>query len=182
MTKLSLLGLVVALAIALEACGGGGGGGGGGLPTVDVTGTWTGTWASSNGINTGDIDATLVQTGGAVTGSVSFTGSPCFAGGPITGIVSGDTINASLIAGGIQVDLSGAVSGSGNDMMNGTYDTVSAGACTGDTGTITLTRTSPLVLDGDEELPSAITTVLLYDHAGKRLGQPVKLVRIRSKQ
>ena len=80
--KLILCGFVVLAVSGFAGCGGGGGGGGGGPAAVDVTGTWTGTWASQNGINTGSIDTTLAQTGNTISGSVTFTGSPCFAGGP----------------------------------------------------------------------------------------------------
>jgi hypothetical protein len=165
--------LVVAVlsACAFMSCGGGGGSGGagGGPASVDVTGTWTGTWNSSNGINSGSIDATLTQTGSSISGSVSFTGSPCFAGGPISGNVGGANIAAALNAGGIHVTFSAAVSGVGDDMMNGTYSVVSAGACTGDTGTITLTRTSPLTLDpGPNGGTTSVTFV--YDENGNHIG------------
>jgi hypothetical protein len=67
-----------------------------------------------------------------VNGQVSFGGSPCFSGGAISGSICGDTFTGALSAGGIDVKLSATVTGT---QMNGSYNTVSAGACTGDTGT-----------------------------------------------
>jgi hypothetical protein len=154
--------------VCFSGCGGGGGGGGGGgQATIDATGTWNGTWQSSNGINSGSLEVVITQTGNSITGSISFTGSPCFSGGPITGFVNGANITATLNAGGIQVNVAGAVSGVAQDDLNGTYNVVSAGACTGDTGTASLTRTAPLTI-GEPKPPESITFV--YNEAGELLG------------
>lgn len=169
--KLILCGFSILATLAFSGCGGGGGGGGGGGPPgTDVTGTWTGSWLSSNNINGGSIDLMITQNGSAITGSVTFTGSPCFAGGAITGNVSGFNVTATLNAGGIVVSLAGTVSGAGSDQMNGTYDVVSAGACTGDTGTVTLTRVAPATF-GDPQTPTSTTVLVIYDEQGNRIGQ-----------
>ncbi len=69
------------------SCGGGGGGGEAPPPTVDVTGTWSGTWASSNDIDHGNLSATLTQSGTSVSGTVSITESPCISSGSVSGTI-----------------------------------------------------------------------------------------------
>jgi hypothetical protein len=51
--------------------------------------------------------------------------------------VSGDTLAGSLTAGDIRVDVKATITGSA---MNGTYDAIYAGECSGDTGTFSATR------------------------------------------
>jgi hypothetical protein len=167
MRTLPVLLVIASLTMVLASCGGGGGGGGGGAATIDATGTWTGSWQSSNGINSGQLDVTITQTGNTITGSISFTGSPCFAGGPLTGFVNGANITGMLSAGGIQVNIAGAVSGVTQDDLNGTYNVVSAGACTGDTGTATLVRTAPATAP---DTRPAGTITFVYDTGGNLLG------------
>lgn len=107
-------------------------------PTVNVSGTWSGSWLSDNGVDGGNVTfVSLSQIDSMVTGEVSFTGSPCFSGAALSGVISGETLTGSLRAGSIQVDVDATVTG---DQMNGTYDTVNAGACTGDTGMFSATR------------------------------------------
>lgn len=133
-------GLLVAFVIGAVALGGCGGGGGGGssAPTVDVTGSYTGRWESSDGNGGGAIQfLSLVQSAGAVSGQLSFSNSPCFSGGAVSGVVSGDQFSGSLTAGNIRVDFEATVTG---NQMNGTYDTVNAGACTGNQGTFTASK------------------------------------------
>ena len=101
-------------------------------PTVDVTGTWSGTWLSSHGMG-GAMSCALTQTGGHVSGTITIGGSPCFSAGNISGTVSANNLDTGALFGGnIEVDFAGTVVG--ND-MSGSYTTVQAGACTGDTGT-----------------------------------------------
>jgi hypothetical protein len=101
-----------------------------------VVGTWTGTWLSRSGVGgAGVLD--LTQSGDSVTGTVSFTNSPCFSSGSISGSLVADTFTAAVTAGAIDVTVTGTLTG---NQMSGTYDAISAGACTGDTGTLTLSR------------------------------------------
>jgi hypothetical protein len=72
-----------------------------------------------------------------VSGTLSFSGSPCFSNGDVAGSLSGDQLSASITAGRIQITIDAVVTSS---QMSGTYDVVSAGACTGDNGTFTATR------------------------------------------
>jgi hypothetical protein len=102
--------------------------------SVNLTGHWAGSWSSSKGLGEGTISfASLVQSGSAVKGQVSFGQSPCFSGGAVSGSICGDTFTGALSASGINVKLGARVTET--QMSGGTYDMVSAGACTGDTGT-----------------------------------------------
>ena len=128
------------------SCSDGGGGNGGGTdsgssgnaePTVDVTGDWSGSWNSQNGAGGGFADLSVVQNDASVTGSIIFTGSPCFTVASVSGTVSGNDATGSMTAGRIRVDIELTVIGS---QASGTYNVVNAGICTGDTGTIVLER------------------------------------------
>lgn len=127
---------VLALAVALlSACGDGD-------PVTPagagITGNWSGSWASNFGMG-GDIEFAPQQSGTAVTGNATMTGSPCFSGGSVTGTVSGASVAIGVLAGaGQQVDLAGTVAPDGT-AMGGNY-TVSGGLCDGDSGTWELTR------------------------------------------
>lgn len=101
-----------------------------------VSGAWSGTWLSSTGVG-GGISSRLTQTGGDVTGEVSFTNSFCFSGGTFTATIDGDQLAGSLRAGSIEVRMTATVTSASVD---GTYLTVNAGACTGDTGTFSFRR------------------------------------------
>jgi hypothetical protein len=106
-------------------------------PTVDVTGSWAGTWLSGTGMG-GDVTAVLTQTGADVDGTMTITDSPCFSVGNVSGTVSGNRVSTgAMFSGDIRVNFEGTVVG---DEISGTYDAVRAGACTGDTGTFSLSR------------------------------------------
>ncbi len=108
-------------------------------PIIDLTGNWSGTWASSRG-STGGVDAQISQSGSSLTGMVTVTGSPagCFTSGSISGNVSGQQVNFSgtVSGGGQQINFSGTISGQGT-IISGTYS-VSGGLCNGDTGSFVL--------------------------------------------
>jgi hypothetical protein len=131
MTRI-LLGSLVCLAAL--ACGGGAGGSGPAASKVD--GTWTGTWLSVRGVG-GAATMHITETGGSLSGTVTFTNSPCFASGSIDATLDAESFSATVTAGAIDVTLQGTLT---DDAMSGTYDAVSAGACTGDTGTFTARR------------------------------------------
>lgn len=138
--------VVVVLAFALTGCSGSSGSSvdaapsgsaSGTEPGRDVlAGTWSGTWTSETTVS-GSFVATFARAGDAVTGEIRFTGSPCFAGGRYEGTVTGDEVTGALRAGDIRVDMRASVVG---DMLNGSYVTVSGGACTGDQGTFFASR------------------------------------------
>jgi hypothetical protein len=80
---------------------------------------------------------TLTQTGSSLKGTTSFSGSPCFSAGDVVGAIAGSDGSGGITAGGIRVDFSATIALS---RMNGTYNAVSAGACTGDVGTFSAVR------------------------------------------
>jgi hypothetical protein len=117
------------LCVGALACGSGGDPGPG--DPGSLAGTWTGSWLSHDGIG-GSATLDLTDSGSSLTGNVAFTNSPCFTNGDISATLNGSNFSATVTAGGIEVTLSGTLSGG---QISGTYDAVSAGACTGDTGT-----------------------------------------------
>jgi len=105
-------------------------------PTAPLAGMWRGTWTSETGVS-GSMTVTMQQSGSTLDGDLEFSGSPCFASGRFAGIVTGRDFAGSVTAGGIRVDLSATITGAA---YAGTYTAVSAGACTGDTGTFSASR------------------------------------------
>jgi hypothetical protein len=104
--------------------------------TSAAAGTWTGQWLSHDGIG-GSATMQLSAAGDGLTGTISFTNSPCFSSGAVTATLDGEEVSATVTAGGIQVTIDATITGT---QMSGTYDAVSAGACTGDTGTFSATQ------------------------------------------
>jgi hypothetical protein len=73
-----------------------------------------------------------------MTGTVAFSGSPCFTSGNISGTEIANVWDGAMSAGGsIQVYLTGLASAS---QITGSYYVASGGICTGDYGTFALTR------------------------------------------
>lgn len=136
MTRFSLAFLFLSTLLGCSGSGAGVNAGPMSPPEADVTGAWTARWLSKTGVGGGSSFA-FTQSGNRVTGEVRFTGSPCFSGGQFEGTLSGRELSGSLVAGAIEVALSATVS---SGSLDGTYVTVQAGACTGDTGTFTATR------------------------------------------
>lgn len=97
-------------------------------PTVDVTGKWTGTWASiTPGLGQGFIEMTLKQTGSQYSGDLKATGTATDPSGPTEGIVSGNEVRILRPTG-----LTGRLTVQG-DNMRGTVQGLVA-------GNVTLTR------------------------------------------
>ncbi len=167
--------LIVAVALSVLPCCGSGGGGGPG----DVAGTWVGEWASSNGVDGGVIGLSLTQTGATFVGTAVFGSSPCFSGGTVSdGDVSGWRVTGSLISGGARVDFAGTVSGTSHEILTGTYRIVSAGFCTGDTGTISLARgLSPLLAD-PEPTRRAVEILRVYTLPDLELVQEITVLSL----
>lgn len=164
--------IVAALLALLPCCGSGGGGSPG-----DVAGIWIGDWASSNGVNGGQMGLTLTQTESTLDGTASFFSSPCFSGGTVSdGDVSGWNVSGSLISGSARVDFTGTVSGTSHDVLSGAYEVVSAGFCTGDTGTISLTRFSPLLAD-PEPTRRPVKILRVYTIPDLELVQEIAVLR-----
>jgi uncharacterized protein (TIGR03437 family) len=108
------------------------------LSQTGLTGNWTGDWGSIPSLAVGTMSATLVQTGSTLSGSLLLS-STCFPGGPVSGTVSGSTINATITISGFKLaTIDGNVSTDGRT-INGAY-VVTYGLCTGDYGVYTLSR------------------------------------------
>jgi hypothetical protein len=106
---------------------------------IDLSGTWQGDWLKGNG-TTGTVSLSLVETGSAITGSMTVTNA-CFTSGTVSGTVSGSQINLTiLIAGGGELTFSGGTVNSDGNSMTGTV-AFSGGCSSGKSGgSITLTR------------------------------------------
>jgi uncharacterized protein (TIGR03437 family) len=104
-----------------------------------LNGNWSGAWGSWVVLSAyGPMSATLAEAGTALTGSVSLS-SVCFPGGPLSGTVTGNAINATITISGIELAaLSGTVQTGGNTIDG--YYAVASGSCAGDYGVFTLTR------------------------------------------
>lgn len=110
--------------------------------TFNITGTWIGNWWRSDGGEEGTIIANLTQSGGSLTGDMTFT-STTFEYSQdttISGTVEGNEVVFGMAMGGdgegevITIDFEGTISEGGNQ-MNGTYY-----ISTGWTGTWSVTR------------------------------------------
>ena len=163
-----------ALLCLLPGCSSGSGGSG---SPVDVNGTWTGEWASSNGVDGGILGLALTQTGATFDGTAVFGSSPCFSGGSVSdGAISWVHVSGSLTSGSARVDFTGTVSGISNENLIGTYRIISAGVCTGDTGTISLNRFSPLMLD-PEPTRRPVEILRVYSLPDLELVQEIAVLR-----
>jgi hypothetical protein len=99
----------------------------------DLSGDWIGTW--SGGGADGTVTEALTQSDDQVTGTATFTGSPCWNAAQLSLVVAGNNLSGSGLAGAIRVDMSATWS---DDHIDGTFEAVSS-ACTG-TGTFALDR------------------------------------------
>jgi len=79
----------------------------------------------------------MTQAGGAIGGTVHAVGA-CIGGGKIEGTMSGDRIDAKVVAGDAVATLHLTVTD--GDHVDGTYVMPAVGACVGDTGSVSMTR------------------------------------------
>ena len=101
-----------------------------------VRGAWSGTWTSGSGLS-GAVEADLKGGGDHVSGTFTFTSSPCFSAAEVDAVLVDDALSGSATAGAIRVDFAATLL---DDRLDGTYAAVSAGFCTGDVGTFDLER------------------------------------------
>jgi len=132
---------VLSIVVLFVGCGGGGGGGGGSssaAASVNVSGSWSGTWTNTTNQSNGDISfASLIQTGSTVAGQVSITGSSCASSGNLTGTVSSDNFTGSITFENQTITFNGTII---TNQLNGTFTIVSGTAgCNTGSGTISLT-------------------------------------------
>jgi hypothetical protein len=102
----------------------------------ELSGSWSGTWRSQAGLG-GSLASELSQNDSNITGTVSFTGSPCFSATALDAVFTKAQLSGSATAGAVHIDVSASwVKGD----LDGTYQVLSGGPCTSDTGTFALTR------------------------------------------
>ena len=127
--RLVLIGLACLPAVLISSCGGGGTSSG----AVSVNGSWSGSWTSSTGDN-GALSATFTSTGSTFSGPVTIYNSYCFGSEFATGTVSGSSVTIGVSSNAIV--FVGTVSSSN---ISGLYE-VYSGACSGDSGTFSLSK------------------------------------------
>jgi hypothetical protein len=89
--------------------------------TLNLTGTWTGTWVDRTPDTlSGSFTVTLVQSGNTLTGSIVITGTLCLSGGSVSGSVTGNNISFGVVSSRITIAYTGTAS---NSLMSGTYGT-----------------------------------------------------------
>lgn len=131
---------VLALALGASSCPSGiGGGGGGATAAADVTGTWDGTWDSHGG-HFGGASMVLTQVGTSADGNGALDGSICVFGQVVSGQVNGDRFSGSYTSATTAVTFTLTLSGAGDNHLDGTFLVTLGGVCTGDSGTISMTR------------------------------------------
>jgi hypothetical protein len=100
-----------------------------------LAGAWNGSWHdTSPDTSSGTFVVTFTQTVGNLTGTIVVKGTPCLAGGTVTGTVSGSTISFGAVSGKVTITYSGTMS---PGKMQGTY---SAPACGNAKGTWSATQ------------------------------------------
>jgi len=88
-----LSGIMIALVTLVAAGCAGGVGPAAVAPTVDITGTWVGSWVATNpALGNGTIQMMVKQTGSEYSGTLLATGTPTDPSGPTAGIVSGNQV------------------------------------------------------------------------------------------
>ncbi len=102
----------------------------------DLSGHWSGAWTSQTAAS-GSLDTQLDVHGSDVSGTMTFAGSPCFDAAQLAGVLANKQVSGSATAGAMHVDVTASWV---EDHLEGTYDAVSAGACTGDGGTFKLEK------------------------------------------
>lgn len=86
-----------------------------------LTGAWPGEWQNTTpDASRGTFRIQWTQSGSALSGTITITGTPCLTGGSINGSLSGSALNFGVVTGQSQVSYTGTVSG---NTMSGTYTT-----------------------------------------------------------
>ncbi len=130
MKKLFAVTSILTLSIFLVSCGGGSSSSG---VSVNLTGSWSGSWRSSTG-QAGVLTASFTQSGATFSGPATIYNSNCFGYEYATGTLSGSNVQIGISSNAIIFN--GSVSGS---TISGTYY-VYATACSSDAGTFVLRK------------------------------------------
>ena len=139
--RLNRLVVIAATAWAL-ACSGGGGGGGSGSNS-GFSGGWQGTWQGPSLLASGTLTLDLIQHGTAITGTATFSGHPCVTTCSIAWQAMGWNCSGWCDAGSFQIRFTGGCGGHHYEDLEGSYE-IHGGSCDGESGALTLTRSSSL--------------------------------------
>ena len=104
---------------------------------IDITGNWTGSWASTNGKNGGEASATFIQEQDGLVGLFTIKDSPCLKSGTLEGSVSNSYATMDITSGGHKIKLDAY--DISNKSFKGSYITIE-GKCKGSKGDIILTN------------------------------------------
>ena len=80
----------------------------------------------------------IMQNGSALSGTASMTSSTCLEAAKLDGTVNGDDVLIDVTSGDTKATVHLTVTAPGQ--IDGTYDAISAGICSGDTGIVDATR------------------------------------------
>ncbi|MFT5199480.1 MAG: hypothetical protein ACI87O_002149 [Planctomycetota bacterium] len=165
--------LAVLVCFGLWACTGGTSGSGGAAGfSIDLTGTWSGTWTRSSG-ESGIFSAAFVQKGAvfgggspaAVTGSADLEDFACPA--PLVvvasvspgGFVDPPSFSGTFTDGSIEIRVFALIHKPFLSRVSGTYEVLAGSPCAGETGDFVLNRTVPLIVSPPTPLQR---TVIIY--------------------
>ncbi len=150
-----LLGILsISIALFFIQCSSSSSSNNGGYNETNLTGNWSGTWSSYSAVS-GDIQASMIQNGDNISGTVSIMGSPCISGGTFSGTVSGNSIFFGIVSETDAIDFTATYYSPFT--ISGTYS-VENGNCAGDTGTFTLHKD----INGEEPLITTLAAGLPY--------------------
>ncbi len=98
---------------------------------INLTGIWTGSWSSANGIDGGSVSTSLTQSGSSLSGTVSISGSPCLSSGEVSGAINDNNVSFGAVSGTDKIFFTATCT---SNSMSGEYS-ITSGFCAGDTGT-----------------------------------------------
>jgi CSLREA domain-containing protein len=106
---------------------------------ADISGSWSGTWESKDGISGGSVSANFDQSDTSFIGSVTIGNSLCISNADVSGTVSGSGISFGVVSGASTITFAATVT---LNSMDGTYRVLDSTVfgCAGDIGTFSLTR------------------------------------------
>lgn len=129
---------VLALTISVAACGGSNSvGTSSANGSSSLAGAWSGTWKSDSGVG-GTVSMSITQDGDSLSGTASMTNSTCLENAKLSGTVNGDDVMIDVTSGDTHATVHLTVTAT--NQIDGTYDAVSVGICSGDTGIVDATR------------------------------------------
>ena len=126
--------VVLLLAVCAVGCGGSSG-----SNQIDIAGSWSFSSQSSLVMVSGN--ATMQQSGNALSGQVTLNGTPCATSATLTGTISGSMVNFQLQEGSQAVSFTGTVTANGTG-VSGTYTAPTGGCTNGDSGSWAATKIS----------------------------------------